>query len=748
MQHAGKSFYSNLVPVLSLLVIVMLIVFVAFSGYLTNVYGLEITEKSYEALKQAGSRFDDRFRDIYNISYLVQQDSKIKKIGPDIKVTDRQNASRQLAYYGAVSTFADHVFYCTGNQDLVYLPSGSMKKEIFTDQQYIYENHTLEDLQAVIDSDRWILVWPQDTVSIMSNRPMEYVTVFVRPNQFLVSTRSRLGFLIPASSLREILSAVTVGDGSFAMVCDADMNPFLTVGDPAETVDLFSGADLPEDGVTNRVRLKNNEYYLQSCTSSVSGWRILTAMPVAVAESTLQRTRLNAALQASMLLLICGVIAFLILRHNYRPIMQLVRTAAPDVNMTRRDSEVDVVKRELQRLNRVSDELHGRLDRNRVATLHRLYGRLLHGYGDREILLQRAEENGISLDGPFRVASVWLHCSQENLPQEEEIRRFMESFFDTEPMVYHNESDIRRITVVLPFADSGEPVETVFCPFHEKLEEVFHLEAAVGISDSCPDFESLPEAYHKACQALDLRMLRGNSCICFWEEQKQLDNVLYVYPSREIDRLQQCLLRLDPENTTTVIREIIDLMKSENMQLVAVRMVCYDIVNTVVKTLGSLTNEPVLPDTLLEEIVSFDTVNELMDTLNQLISNLCESIRTLREKAMDDRFTVMLDYIRQNAFRPDFNVDTMAEYFNISVSNLSHYFRSHQGHSLSDYVQSLRFEESCRLLRETNDSIQTICNRTGMLNVSSFIRRFKQLYGVTPGAYRENSRASEPQQQP
>ena len=739
MQHAGKSFYSNLVPVLSILVAVMLIVFFAFSGYLTDVYGLEVTENSYETLKQAGSRFDDRFRDIYNISYLVQQDSQIKKIGPDIRVTDRQEASRQLAHYGAIASFADTVFYCSDNQDLVYLPSGSMKREVFTGQQYVYEHHTDGDLLDVISSDRWIEVWSQDTVNIPGSRSMEYVTVFVRPNQFLVSIRARLGFLIPVSGLRDILSAVTAGPGSFAAVYDTDGEPFVTMGNETDIAAL-STVTLPEDGATEKARISDEDYYLQSCTSSVSGWRIVTATPVTVAESGIQKARLFAGLLATALLLVCGGIAFLILRHNYRPILQLVRTAAPDVHMTRRDSEVDVVKEELQRLNRVSDDLHNRLDRNRAATLHRLYGRLLHGFGDPDVLLRRAEENGILLEGPFRVAAIWLHFATDNLPQEEEVHRFMTSFFETVPMIYHNESDIRRITVILPAPVCDEPAETVFYPFHEKLEEVFGLEAAVGVSDCCPDFESLPEAYRQACQALDLRMLRGNSCVCFWEEQKTVENALYVYPSREIKRLQQYLLRLDPENTTVVIHEIIDMMKSENMQVTAVRMVCYDIVNTVVKTLGSRTAEPVLPDNLLEEIVSFDTVGELTATLNQLICNLCDSIRSLREKAMDDRFVMMLDYIRQNAFRPDFNVDTMAEHFNLSVSNLSHYFRSHQGQSLSDYVQAMRFEESCRLLKETDESIQTVCNRTGMLNVSSFIRRFKQLYGVTPGAYRASSR--------
>ena len=65
------------------------------------------------------------------------------------------------------------------------------------------------------------------------------------------------------------------------------------------------------------------------------------------------------------------------------------------------------------------------------------------------------------------------------------------------------------------------------------------------------------------------------------------------------------------------------------------------------------------------------------------------------------------------------------------------------GKTLSEYVLDLRFAESCRLLRETDKTVREICAEVGMLNESSFIRRVKQLYGITPGAYRESSRVKE-----
>jgi len=51
-------------------------------------------------------------------------------------------------------------------------------------------------------------------------------------------------------------------------------------------------------------------------------------------------------------------------------------------------------------------------------------------------------------------------------------------------------------------------------------------------------------------------------------------------------------------------------------------------------------------------------------------------------------------------------------------------------------VQMLRRTEACRLLTETTEPIQAIGEKIGMLNVSSFIRNFKQQTGLTPGQYR------------
>ena len=70
------------------------------------------------------------------------------------------------------------------------------------------------------------------------------------------------------------------------------------------------------------------------------------------------------------------------------------------------------------------------------------------------------------------------------------------------------------------------------------------------------------------------------------------------------------------------------------------------------------------------------------------------------------------------------------------LPNLSQFFKDKTGQNLLDYSTSLRMNRACKLLVETQLPLKELGYQVGYYNVSSFIRRFKQTQGVTPGDYR------------
>jgi len=59
---------------------------------------------------------------------------------------------------------------------------------------------------------------------------------------------------------------------------------------------------------------------------------------------------------------------------------------------------------------------------------------------------------------------------------------------------------------------------------------------------------------------------------------------------------------------------------------------------------------------------------------------------------------------------------------------------------MHEALSRLRMERACDLLRESDLDLAAITQAVGLNNVSSFVRKFSQDQGMTPGKYRERCR--------
>ena len=78
----------------------------------------------------------------------------------------------------------------------------------------------------------------------------------------------------------------------------------------------------------------------------------------------------------------------------------------------------------------------------------------------------------------------------------------------------------------------------------------------------------------------------------------------------------------------------------------------------------------------------------------------------------------------------------IAESFDLSTSRLSLSFKDKTGMTPLEYLTLLRTEKAKLLLEQTDLPIREIAEQVGYYDSGSFIRRFKQLTGVTPLQYR------------
>lgn len=93
-----------------------------------------------------------------------------------------------------------------------------------------------------------------------------------------------------------------------------------------------------------------------------------------------------------------------------------------------------------------------------------------------------------------------------------------------------------------------------------------------------------------------------------------------------------------------------------------------------------------------------------------------------------------VEYIREHYHQ--ISVGDIASYIGISRYYLSHIFKEKLHVSPQEYLMNYRMEQSARLLRTTNLSVQEVAGQAGYDNPLTFSKIFKNAYGLSPKNYR------------
>jgi len=85
----------------------------------------------------------------------------------------------------------------------------------------------------------------------------------------------------------------------------------------------------------------------------------------------------------------------------------------------------------------------------------------------------------------------------------------------------------------------------------------------------------------------------------------------------------------------------------------------------------------------------------------------------------------------------DLSVQQLARRVAMSPRNFARVFMREVGATPARFVASVRVEAARRLLEETHEPLEWVCERTGLGTTESMRRAFLRVVGVTPGQYRE-----------
>lgn len=90
-----------------------------------------------------------------------------------------------------------------------------------------------------------------------------------------------------------------------------------------------------------------------------------------------------------------------------------------------------------------------------------------------------------------------------------------------------------------------------------------------------------------------------------------------------------------------------------------------------------------------------------------------------------------LDYISKN-YPKEMRVGDLAEACHISETHFRRVFKENMNMSVIEYINLVRIQAACKLLKKTNNSMEEIAQIVGFETTSTFNRNFKRIIGISP----------------
>ena len=360
-----------------------------------------------------------------------------------------------------------------------------------------------------------------------------------------------------------------------------------------------------------------------------------------------------------------------------------------------------------------------------------------------EELTYLVENAGISIHAnPFRLVSVRLFANNDFYEIDEQtlqevrvitqtIQNYIEEQVDKNVWFYQ-----RNYLSMLFILEEKEANQVIYLveEAHNWLLQNFSKESDWGISSACQNLIHL----WKYCEEAETARNHCKAGIHIREYQTEFeDKQSYYFPEAAEERIYNCLCAGD----LLAVSDGLAILETENFGKRTLNR----------RNLIKLNARIVQMLELFEE--KEKGIAEYIIRLNQIVENgqhpeesymtiLREACIYLGKKQYQEKkihrselLEKIKDYIRENYMDSGLGLNSISINFQISEGYVSTLFKKQGDQNFAEYVEQIRMEQACLLLKKKEQNVEEIAFMVGYNSVQSFRRAFKRVYGMNPREY-------------
>jgi AraC-like DNA-binding protein len=137
----------------------------------------------------------------------------------------------------------------------------------------------------------------------------------------------------------------------------------------------------------------------------------------------------------------------------------------------------------------------------------------------------------------------------------------------------------------------------------------------------------------------------------------------------------------------------------------------------------------------IDKIIDFFCVLRIMCSAGNRRQLCSDNYKMTFDERGNKRMTDVYTFIRENFHKP-ISLKEISHVAKMSPFAFSRFFKKNSGAGFVEYVNQVRTNKACYLLRETEYQVHDIAIDCGFASISNFNKQFRKTVGISPRDYR------------
>lgn len=714
------TFIKFLLSYMVVLFLPFLLVWFLLYSHFEEVQREQLLSSNQSDLQQIKNITEANISDIYTIAAKLTAETELSPYY--LRNFYNVYRSQKLMSYATNNEFYHHILYYIRGFDYLLSSQTTYPLPIYY-SMYDYKNWDYSEFYSTINEISAPTLRPAEAVLRDHKTTENFITYLIPIPNNVSNPYGTAIFTIREHDIRKLFEPLVKYEGSHMAVLDSKGHIIMSLTEESYfpggfPPDLYPEANKP---LILQRQIEDKELIVTSIRSADTDWTYIHIVPEDVLMAPINELRENTTLLFMLILILGSAIIYLMMYVNYNPVKALAYQF---------------------------QELNGSFSKQMEYSLpalrqHFTRGLLKGKFNDRAKFNDLAKQAGMNLQKEYYyvlVLQLDVSSGSETRSPHEYAKNWLSTLSPEEEGYYVEMFEHHKITFILSAIDS-DSLREYWEERQRMLYERTGVSATIGIGHAYRQLSDLSKSFFEASTALHYKWLKGNNSVILYAEVDPNQLTITWYPKQELEVLAMAIKQDNTKVMLSTVETALENIKKHSSTLFMARFLCYEIVNTIMKTLiaewPNRMDSIVLPGVL--SLTEFETFDKLEQTVMDVCREVCVQMAEFPKEApvLNKLLDAIYEYLEHSFSSYDFSVQRMAEHLSLSSKYISTYFKEQTGKTVMEYVNELRIEKSKQLLKDTNKQIQDIVPLIGYSDASSFIRKFKQVTGMTPGEYRK-----------